>query len=94
MQKIIIQTTENPKVMKFVADSTLIEGSLELDRNSDISELPLAQDLFNFPFISKIFITANFVAVAKEDTVEWEMVIQNLKNTHPQFPPQHHHPKI
>ncbi len=80
MQKIIIQPTENPKVMKFVADRTLIEGSLELDRTSDISELPLAQDLFNFPFITKIFITANFVAVAKEDTVEWEMVIQSLKN--------------
>ena len=44
MQKIIIQPTENPKVMKFVADRTLIEGSLELDRDSDISELPLAQD--------------------------------------------------
>lgn len=80
MQKIFTQPTENPKVMKFVADRTLIEGSLELDRNSDISEIPLAQELFNFPFVSRIFITANFVAVAKEDVVEWEVIVQSLRN--------------
>lgn len=80
MRQIIIEPTENPKVMKFVADYTLIPGSLELDRNSDISEIPLAQELFNYPFVERIFITANFVAVAKQDTVEWEFVTDSLKN--------------
>ncbi|WKS94969.1 NifU family protein [Riemerella columbina] len=80
MRNIIIEATENPKVMKFIADYTLIPGALELDRQSDISEIPLAQELFNYPFVDKIFITANFVAVAKQDTVEWEHVAQNLKN--------------
>ena len=80
MRKIYIETTANPKVMKFVADYNLIPGSLELDRSSDISEIPLAQELFNYPFISQIFITANFVAVAKEDTVEWDEVAESLKN--------------
>lgn len=80
MRQIIIEATENPKVIKFVADYTLIPGSLELDRNSDISEIPLAQELFNYPFVDKIFITANFIAVAKKDNVEWEDVVQNLKN--------------
>ncbi|AQY22241.1 NifU family protein [Riemerella anatipestifer] len=80
MRQIIIEATENPRVMKFVADYNLIPGSLELDRNSDISEIPLAQELFNYPFVDKIFITANFIAVAKQDTVEWEHVVQSLKN--------------
>lgn len=80
MRQIIIEPTANPKVMKFIADYTLIPGSLELDRTSDISEIPLAQELFNYPFVEKIFITANFVAVAKEDVVEWDMVAENLKN--------------
>ena len=66
--------------MKFVTDYTLIPGSLELDRDSDISEIPLAQELFNYPFVNRIFITANFIAVAKEDTVEWEHVAESLKN--------------
>ncbi|MGC4129328.1 MAG: NifU family protein [Bergeyella sp.] len=80
MRQIHTEPTANPKVMKFVADYTLIPGSLELDRDSDISEIPVAQELFNYPFVSKIFITANFIAVAKEDTVEWEIVTENLKN--------------
>ncbi len=80
MREIHIEPTANPKVMKFVADYTLIQGSLELDRDSDISEIPLAQELFNFPFVSKVFVTANFIAVAKEDLVEWEHVAENLKN--------------
>lgn len=80
MRQITIEPTENPKVMKFVADYTLIPGSLELDRNTDISEIPLAQELFNYPFVERIFITANFIAVAKQDTVEWEHVSDSLKN--------------
>lgn len=80
MREIIIEPTANPKVMKFVTDYTLIPGSLELDRDSDISEIPIAQELFNYPFVSKIFITSNFVAIAKEDSVDWEMVTTNLKN--------------
>lgn len=66
--------------MKFIADYNLIPGSLELDRDSDISEIPLAQELFNYPFVDRIFITANFVAVAKQDSVEWEHVAESLKN--------------
>ena len=80
MRQIYIEATANPKVMKFVADYTLIPGSLELNRDSDISEIPLAQELFNFPFITAVFITANFIAIAKEDTVEWEVVKDSLKN--------------
>ena len=80
MREIIIEPTENPKVMKFVADYNLIPGSLELDRESDVSEIPLAQELFNYPFVNRIFITANFIAVAKEDSVEWEHVSESLKN--------------
>lgn len=80
MRTIIIEPTQNPKVMKFVTDYNLIPGSLELDRDSDISEIPIAQELFNYPFVNRIFITANFVAIAKEDTVEWEHIIENLKN--------------
>ncbi len=80
MRQILIEPTENPKVLKFVADYTLIPGSLEIDRTSDISEIPLAQELFNYPFVERIFITANFIAVAKQDTVEWEHVAESLKN--------------
>ncbi|MDO4764024.1 MAG: NifU family protein [Flavobacteriaceae bacterium] len=80
MQEITIQETENPRVMKFVAEKTLVEGSLELDRSANVSRIPLAKELFNFPFITRIFITANFVAVAKADVVEWDLIAPNLRN--------------
>lgn len=80
MREIYLEPTANPKVMKFVTDYTLIPGSLELDRTSEIAEIPIAQELFNYPFVDKIFITSNFVAVAKQDTVEWDMVAESLKN--------------
>lgn len=79
MNTLIIEPTENPKVMKFVADYQLIPGSVELDRQTDITEIPLAQELFKFSFVEKIFITSNFVAVAKQDGVEWEFLAESLK---------------
>lgn len=80
MRTIIIEPTENSKVMKFVADYNLMPGSLELDRTSDVSELPLAKKLFVYPFVERIFITANFIAVAKQDGVEWDNVVEPLKD--------------
>src|SRR5690606_25080580 len=71
---------ENPKVMKFVADYNLIPGSLELDRDSDFTEIPLARELFKYPFVERIFITANFIAVAKQDSVDWENVAEPLQH--------------
>lgn len=79
MQTLIIEPTENPKVMKFVTDYQLIPGSVELDRETDNSEIPLAQELFKFSFVEKIFITSNFIAVAKQDGVEWEFLAESLK---------------
>ena len=80
MRPIIIEPTENPKVMKFVADYNLIPGSLELDRDSDFTEIPLARELFKYPFVERIFITANFIAVAKQDGVDWENVAEPLQH--------------
>ena len=79
MHTLIIETTENPKVMKFVTDYQLIPGSVELDRETDVTEIPLAQELFKFAFVDKIFITSNFVAISKLDSVEWEHVSESLK---------------
>lgn len=79
MRKVTIEPTANEKVMKFVAEYTLIPGSLEFDRSSDVADIPLAQELFKYPFVDKIFITANFIAVAKQDSVEWEHIAESLR---------------
>jgi len=79
MRQVTIEPTANEKVMKFVAEYTLVPGSLEFDRSSDVADIPLAQELFKYPFVDKIFITANFIAVAKQDSVEWEHIAETLR---------------
>ncbi len=79
MRQVTIEPTSNEKVMKFVAEYTLVPGSLEFDRSSDVADIPLAQELFKYPFVDKIFITANFIAVAKQDSVEWEHIAESLR---------------
>ena len=68
------------RVIKFVANKVFLEGSLELDKNSDVSHIPLAKELFNFPFITRLFITANFIAIAKDDSVEWDTIAMSLRD--------------
>jgi len=73
------EITPNNNVMKFVCDVTLTQGGVEFDKNSTASESPLAQVLLTIPFIRKIFITANFVAIEKTDGIEWADVNEDLK---------------
>lgn len=80
MNKLSIQTTDNPRVIKFVANKMFLEGSLELDKNSDVSNIPLAKELFSFPFVTRLFITANFIAIAKDDSVEWDSIAMQLRD--------------
>lgn len=79
MLRVYLENTTNPHIMKFVCDETLTAGSLELDRNGSLEDSLLAQELLDFPFISKVYITANFVAIQKTDVVDWEMVADDLK---------------
>jgi Fe-S cluster biogenesis protein NfuA len=79
MLRVYLENTSNPNIMKFVCDETLTAGSLELDKNDAAEDSLLAQELLGYPFITKIYITANFVAIQKTDVVEWEMVADDLK---------------
>lgn len=79
MMRVYIDPTPNPNIMKFVCDETLTTGGLELGKEDAAEESLLAQELLQFPFVSKIYITANFVAVQKIDGIEWEMVADEIK---------------
>lgn len=79
MIRVYTENTPNPNILKFVCDQTLTIGSLELTQNDSAEDSPLAQELLRFPFVAKVYITANFVAVQKTDVIEWEMVEDELK---------------
>jgi len=74
--------TPNPAVMKFVADRLLIEGGYQAElRSQNEAALcsPLAEELFNFPFVTGIFISGHFVSVTKDESLGWEMIVQQLR---------------
>lgn len=79
MMRVYEEITPNNNVMKFVCDVTLTQGGVEFDKESTAAESPLAQVLLTIPFIHKIFITANFVAIEKIDGVDWADVTEDLK---------------
>lgn len=74
--------TPNPAVMKFVADRPLIENNLQVEfRNKTEASWcsPLAEELFNFPFVLGVFISGPFVSVSKDESLGWEMIVQQLR---------------
>ncbi len=74
-----IENTPNKNIVKFVAPRTLVEGSYEISALSQAKDIPVAQELLQLPFITNVFITANFIAVQKNDMVEWDMVVDEVK---------------
>ncbi len=76
------EMTPNPAVMKFVADRMLIDGGAQAaytTKSAAAGSSPLAEELFNFPFVTAVFISGNYVAVTKDDSLGWEMIVQQLR---------------
>ena len=74
------ESTPNPKVMKFVANRTIIQGdSVEFMNIDEAKNSPLAMKLFHFPFVREVFIAKNFVSLTKYDAMEWEDVVMEVR---------------
>ncbi len=81
--EVYAEMTPNPATMKFVTNRMLIEGGQQVEFTSKeqcAEASPLADELFNFPFVKAVFISGNFVAVAKDETLGWEMIMQQLRD--------------
>ena len=77
------EVTPNPSVMKFVADKMLLATGesveyLSIDEATGSSSL--AESLFQFPFVEAIFITRNFVAITKNDSISWDLIHGEVRN--------------
>lgn len=76
---ISIQKTSNPTILKFEADKFLTNHeSFEFSNIDEAKNSPLAQQLFYLPFIKKVYISGNFIALERYDIVEWEDVQQEV----------------
>jgi len=78
--KITIQETTNDSILKFNSTKILINGgSYEFSNIDEAKDSPLAQQLFYLPFVKKVFITANFIAIQRFDILEWIDVQEEVK---------------
>lgn len=77
---IYAEMTPNPKVMKFVSNKMLLKAdSAEFRNIEEAKPSPLATKLFHFPFVKEVFISGNYIAIAKFDIVEWDDVAQEVR---------------
>lgn len=79
---IYAESTPNPSSMKFVANQLLVTdgATAQYLSKAETKGSPLAQQLFEFPFVKAIFLASNFVTVSKTDAVQWEEVTQELRD--------------
>jgi NFU1 iron-sulfur cluster scaffold homolog, mitochondrial len=76
------EQTPNPAALKFVINKPLLEGGIQLEFPSVefCKGAPLAQKLFEFPFVKNIFISNNYVSITKVDAIEWSDVMNELRD--------------
>jgi NFU1 iron-sulfur cluster scaffold homolog, mitochondrial len=75
------EANPNPESMKFVLSTSLLPEGVSVDYPTleSAANSPLAQELFNFDYVSRIFIASNFVTVTKNTEVQWVQLIPELR---------------
>ncbi len=75
-----IQETSNSTIIKFEADSFLTQyQSFEYNNIDDAKNSPIAQQLFYLPFVKKVYISGNFIAIERYDIVTWPDVQEEVR---------------
>ncbi|NOY46762.1 MAG: NifU family protein [Chlorobi bacterium] len=75
-----IQETSNPLIIKFEANSFLTQyESFEFNNIDEAKHSPLAQQLFYLPFVKKVYISGNFVAIERFNIVAWKDVQNEVR---------------
>ena len=80
MSEIRIEKTDNAAIIKFVFGKIITQDSFEYSSIDDAGNSNLVQQLFHLPFVKKVFITANFIAIEKFDIVDWEDVQEETRD--------------
>ena len=73
--KVSIQETSNNTILKFELNQFITKHqSFEFNNIDEAKNSPLAQQLFYLPFVKKVYISGNFIAVERYNIVEWNDV--------------------
>lgn len=78
---IYLESNPNPNSLKFVVNEMLVPEGLSFDFPSaeTTSSAPLAKELFEYPFVDRVFYMSNFITVTKKENVEWLEIQGTIK---------------
>lgn len=76
-----LESNPNPNSLKFVANEMLVPEGMSFDFPDAASaqEAPLAKELFEYPFVDRVFYMSNFITVTKKESVEWLEIQDTIK---------------
>ncbi len=76
-----LESNPNPNSLKFVANELLVPEGMSFDfpDAESAQEAPLAKELFEYPFVERVFYMSNFVTVTKTEGVEWLEIQDTIK---------------
>ena len=79
---IYMEANPNPNSLKFVANVMITEEgqSFDFPDKESAKDAPLAQELFDYSYVDRVFYMSNFVTVTKKEDVMWEEVREELKS--------------
>ncbi|MFQ5334781.1 MAG: NifU N-terminal domain-containing protein, partial [Flavobacteriales bacterium] len=79
--EVYAEATPNPLTLKFVANKLLVDGEdvYEFKNADEAAEWPVAVELFKLPFVEAVFIAANYIAVSRQQDVEWNGITMELR---------------
>lgn len=79
---IYLESNPNPNSLKFVVNEMLVPEGMNFDFPDPTSakDAPLAQELFMYPFVERVFYMSNFITIIKKEEVEWIEVQATLRD--------------
>ena len=79
---IYLESNPNPNSMKFVVNEMLVPEGMSFDfpDRESATEAPLAEELFMYPFVERVFYMSNFITITKNEGVEWLEIQSTLRD--------------
>jgi Fe-S cluster biogenesis protein NfuA len=77
------ESTPNPLTMRYVCSRMLVQDGRLLEFRSPAEPVgvsPLAEKIFNLPFVTGVFISSNFITVTRNNSVDWDLVNLELRD--------------
>lgn len=76
------ESTPNPSTMRFVSSRLLVQDGRLLEFRTPeetVGVSPLAEHVFNLPFVTGVFISSNFISVTRNTSITWDLVQLELR---------------